>query len=90
MLKDKKFFVNSVAVFFDNKIDKENGWETLVCNPVNSNYIKVNPEGYKILRVIEENPGLNFFEVVFKAKKNEDVAQKFLQKMIDENVVFVQ
>ena len=90
MIQNEKFLINPLAVFFDDKIGKANGWETIVCNPDSSNLIRVNPPGYKILQIIEENPGINFFQVVFKVKKNEDVVQKFLRKMTDENVVLVQ
>lgn len=90
MVQNRKFFINSTATFFDDKIDKANRWETIVFDPVSLNYIRINPTGYKILRIIDENPGINFFELVFKTKKSEKTLQEFLETVIGENIVFVQ
>ena len=84
---NKKFFVNPRAVLLDDKIDKANGWETIVFNQIKQRYIKVNPAGYKILKVIDDNPGLQSSQIAFETKKSEDVVLKFIKQMYDENIV---
>jgi len=89
-MQNKRLFMNQAAVVFDDEIDEANGWETIVCSPVSSNYIRINPAGYKILRAVEEEPGLSLFQVALKAKQDEELTRKFLEQMITENVVLTQ
>lgn len=86
---DKSFLINSLAVIFHDELDARNGYETIACNWNNETYIKINPSGYKILRIIDEQPGLSLAQIAFKVKQREAAVEKFLEKMAQENIVFV-
>lgn len=86
-MEDKTFFTNLEAVLFSDELDAKNSYETIACNWGNGTYIKINPFGYKILRVIDENPGLSLGKIAFKVRQREETVQRFLEQMVRENVI---
>ena len=87
MKQDKRYFVYPEAVFFDDKIDKKNNWTTIAYNFKKDSYIKIKQPGYKILRLIDENPGVSLPQLIKMSKENKDYIIRFLQKLIDENII---
>lgn len=82
-------FINPRAVLFHDYLDKRNGYHTVVCNTKTETYLKVNPSGYKILRAIDENPGISTVEISEITGIKEESIKKFIVRMAKENVVFV-
>ncbi|MDP1743894.1 MAG: hypothetical protein Q8L51_03880 [Candidatus Amesbacteria bacterium] len=76
-------------------IDKENGYRTIVCNINLQTTFKVNSFGYRLLEILENNPGISFDVLLTKYStsvnksawevKNE--VESFISQMIKENVV---
>lgn len=87
-MNDRTFIINPQAILFHDELDARNAYETIACNWVNETYIKINPSAYKILRAIDEHPGLSLAEIAFKVKQRETPVQKFLEQMVKENIVF--
>jgi len=88
MLIDQRLRVNDSACFFDQELGRANGFWSVVFNPVEERYIRINPSGYKILKIIEESPLITFSELLWRSKIKESALKRFLEKMIDERVVF--
>lgn len=85
---DRNFFINPKAVLFHEELDSRNGYETIACNWSTEAYIKVNSSAYKILRVIDEQPGLSCTQITDTVKLSENAVERFLEQMIKENIVF--
>ena len=85
---DKSFLINPLAVIFHDELDARNGYETIACNWNNETYIKINPPGYKILRLIDEQPGLSLVQIAFNVNQRQAAVEKFLEKMVQEKIVF--
>lgn len=77
-----KYFINPLAVLFHSFLDKQNNYETIVFNPQTENIFKINHFGYDILKAIEENPG-----ITLDYWQNEAKITKFINQMVEENVV---
>ena len=75
-------FINPLAVIFCPRIDEQNEWNTLVCNPVTEDLLEVNNTGYFLLKKLEENPGIT--------KKELDNSKQiaFIDQMLRENIVY--
>jgi len=82
------FLINPEAILFHDEIDAKNGYETIACNWVSGTYLKINPSAYRILRAIDEQPGLSLAQIAFRVEQSEDSVRKFLEQMIRENIVF--
>ncbi|MBI4058095.1 hypothetical protein HY405_02195 [Candidatus Microgenomates bacterium] len=87
-MDDKTFLINPQAILFHDELDPGNGFETVACNWRNETYLKINLSGYKILRVIDEQPGLSLAQIAFKVKQGETIVLRFLGMMVRENIVF--
>ena len=85
----KKLYINDRACFFDQGMDRFNNYWSVVFNPVKERYIKINPSGYKILKVIEENPSISFFELLSRLQVEENSLKRFLENMVQEKIVLV-
>lgn len=83
-----KFLVNTRAVLFHDYLDKRNGYNSVVCNPKTETYLKINQTGYKILRIIDEDPGITLNEILNTVKVRKEVIEKFILAMVGQNVVF--
>ncbi len=77
------------------QIDKENGYRTIVCNMKLQTTLKVNSFGYRLLEILENNPGISFDILLTKystsVKKSawevKNEVESFINQMINENVV---
>lgn len=86
-MQNKKYYINQSATFFDDEIDRVNNWKTIVLNSATRNFLEINHSGYEILRTIDQNPGIEEVELIFRIKKTKNVIKKFLKKMISENII---
>ena len=76
-----RLFINKLAVLFCQRIDEQNGFETIVCNPQTEELLKVNKSGYFLLKTIEDNPGITRQELGKHAQST------FLEQMIREQII---
>lgn len=82
-------FINPLSIIFLPDIDRINGLRTVACNWEKEEYFKINPSAYKILKIINDRPGITLPEL---SKIVEDGGQKlaiFLMKMVDKNTVII-
>jgi len=86
---NKRFDLNYFSYLFDDEGDKANNYWTIVFNPVEEKFIRVNPVGYKILKTIEENPSIDFLNLISRLKIKESSLTSFLKEMEKENVLFI-
>lgn len=84
----KKYFVNPLAVLFHPEIDKINNYRTIVYNPTTEEILKINNFSYMILKVIDQNPGLDSNSIVNLTSKNILKISRFLETMESKNIVF--
>ncbi len=86
-MRDTTFFINPKAILFNDELDAKNGHETIACNWPDETYLKINSAAYRVLRVIDEQPGLSLSQIAFATRRPETSIQRFLGQMIKENIV---
>ncbi len=84
----KKYFINPFVVLFHTELDQKNNFTTIVFNPDTERVLKVNSFGYRVLKVIYENPGIKLMEISKLISVKPLKVGKFLETMIKENSVF--
>lgn len=91
---DKRYKVNPLSILFHPEIDKKNNYETIVCNWETEKVLKINPFGYHIFKVIDENPEISLKDIYLMLSlkvNNSDIdANKvvgFIQQMVKEAVL---
>lgn len=89
MFEKGKLFLNSCAVLFDYRFDRLNNFETIVFNPVSKECLKIDSNGYQILKLIDENPGIEVVKLISMSNVGRELVLKFLDLMIKENVIFL-
>lgn len=82
-----KFVLNPYGVLFHPQIDKLNHYKTLVFNSETGKYLKVNRFGYSILKMIDDNLGISLPKVAKLLNQEVTKIEKFVNLMIQENVV---
>jgi len=90
----KKYWVNPRGVIFFPYLDKKNRYQTVVYNHIQDKLTKIGKLGYFILRIIDENPGIEFENLLVKLKAlfeagtfEADSVGDFLSLMREENVI---
>lgn len=84
----KRYFVNPFAVLFHPSLDLRNHYKTIVYNPTTEEIFKISRFGYKILEVIDKNPGISAEEISRLTPVAPLKIQRFLEIMNKENVIF--
>ena len=86
--------INHLAVVFHPQLDRLNKCHTIVCNWKNEKVIKITPFGYKILKIIADNPGISSKRIFSLLRNSQDenrnnhLTVEFLRVMILENIVY--
>lgn len=80
-------FLNSQAVLFHDELDKRNGWETVAFNWQDKKYVKINPKGYKILRVIDEHPSISPAEIASQLNLAQTEVVDFVKEAVKEYII---
>lgn len=83
-------FVAENSVLFLPEVDRQNSYETIVCNWQKDRVLKVKKEGYQILEFICQNPGVSSLAVVAEFEKQGQPAPailKFLEQMKAEKIL---
>ena len=77
-----QLLINPLAVIFCPRIDEQNGFETIVQNPITGEVFKIDKKGYQILQQVFISSGID--DLIIKSWFG---GAKFLEKMITENVI---
>lgn len=85
----ERFWINPLAIIFLEEIDRENGYETIACDWEKEEFIKINSSAYKILRAIDNTPGISLLELSKTFPQNDSRLEKFLKKMVEKNMVLL-
>ena len=95
-MSSDKYFLNALAVIFIPEKDKENNYSTIVFNFETENILKISKIGYEILYLLDKTPGLSLDQIIsrvsqekhsFQLRDKQDI-MKFVEKMVQENVIF--
>lgn len=82
------FYINPLSIIFLESIDRMNGYETIACNWEKEEFLKINSSAYKILRAIDNTPGISFPELSKTFPENTSKLEKFLKRMVEKNIVW--
>lgn len=91
----KRYHINQPAVLFHSSLDESNGSTTVVANPDTGGGFVVNKLKYFILKIIDENPGINQEFLIEKVKikiypeKIEEDINNILNFFIDEQIIYI-
>lgn len=84
-----KLCVIDNAVLLLPKIDKSNGYMTLANNSVANKTLIIKGQGYEILKLIYNNPGVEKYDLVNKLSFiSKETVDEFIALLIKENIVF--
>lgn len=93
-MSDQKYRINVYGILFHPELDKFNDYETIACNWDNENIFKIDKNAYRILKIIDENPGIFLKEIVMRLNPmgaigdyQQNKIQEFLDMMVKENIV---
>lgn len=93
-MSDQKYQINLYSILFHPELDKFNGYETIAYNWDNENIFKIDKNAYRILKIIDENPGITLKEIVIRLNPmitdgdyQQNKIQEFLDMMVKENIV---
>lgn len=84
------FFINPLSIVFLPAIDEKNSYETIACDWNKEEFIKINSLGYRILKAIDDNPGISLLQLSKFLHQDELKLEKFLREMRERHVVFTQ
>lgn len=89
--------INPLSILILPKIDKVNGYETIVYQAKNDNVLKISPFGYWILYAVYFNPGSGFKDIIRYLQQkfprganyqNEQKILSFLDVMASKEIIF--
>ena len=91
----RRISLNPLSCIFLPEIDRKNKFTTIIYNPDSERIIKVNNNGYKILKALDENPQVRFEKLLGlvsnRLKKQpwqiESEVSSFIKQMTKENVI---
>lgn len=81
----QKLFLNQRGVIFIPRLDKKNGYQTIVCNPESGELFKIDKVEYFCLKLIDKNSNLDRSRIFESAANHE--AEEFVDQMIKENII---
>lgn len=92
-----QYRINSVGFLMHPKMDRLNGYRTIVYNHLNDTFHLVNRFGYEVLAAIDSHPAISLAQlcevIAYKLKKIpwqiEHKVKKFVDQMENESVVEV-
>ena len=81
------FYINPYAVVFHPELDSRNNYNTIVFNPATEQVLKINAFTYSILKVIDDNPGIDIDGISELTSADVLKITKFLEVAIGENII---
>lgn len=84
-----KLYLDPLCVIFVPDLDHELGYETLIFDRIRDEIIKIDKYGYKILKTINDNPGINIDQMVFKMGQsiNRKNLERFISTMTNYDII---